>query len=137
MNDNTKVLDQNPSTPQVPIQPVPGVGGTNKEAVRPVVAPVSEFVRPSGAETVLNIPPEVSEVNVAEVKSDRPNLTFEHKDLVDHAGPHVPVKTSPTSNVRLPMTEEEIANQLKGGQDDNSGKWLAGLIQKVIRAMGL
>ena len=35
------------------------------------------------------------------------------------------------------MSEEEIADKLKTGRDDDSGKWLAGLIGKIIRAMGL
>ena len=131
MNDNTKVLDQNPSIPSAPIQPVPGVGGANKEAVRPVVAPVSEFVRPSGAETVLNLPPEVSSANV-KVQSDRPDLTFEHKQIgLNHANPPVSIQSS--NSIQLPMSEEEMAQKLETGQDDDSGKSLAKLLKKIFK----
>ena len=128
MNDNTKVLDQNPSTPQVPIQPVSG--GANKEIGR-----VSEFVRPSGAETVLNIPPEVSEVNVAEVKSDSLNLTDEHKGLMEHSGAAVPAKTAPTRTIQLQMSEEEIEKELKRGNKEDSGTWYAALLDLVIKKL--
>ena len=140
MNDNTKALDQSPSVnptamgSQDPVQPT---GNMLKEKA-PIGQNFSEFVRPSGAEVIPNVPQEVSDVNV-EVKSDKPNLTFEHKELgIDHAGPSVPVPPVSTQNtVTLPMTEEEIETRLKTGQDDESGTNLARLLKKLIKALTL
>jgi len=132
MNTDTQVLKESPvsvgQTP--PLQPQTPVGTANKE-----IGHVSEFVKPSGAETIPNIPPEVSEH--IKVESDKPDLTPEHKELgLDHAGSNITVSTQPAVPIKLPMSEEEIADKLKTGQDDDSGKWLAGLIRKII-AWGL
>lgn len=144
MDDNAKIVNQNtppvvqddqaqPQATVQPIAPVASVGSVNKE-VGPIASPVSEFVKPTEAEP--QISQELKESGV-EAKSDRPDLTFEHKELgVDHAGPHVPVATSPSGKITMPMSEEEVADKLKTGQDDDSGKWLAGLINKVIAVMG-
>lgn len=146
MNDDNKIINQDanpvaqtdqtqPQAPQTQVQPVAPVGSVSKET-GPVSPNLSEFVRPSGPEASPNLSQEEKKLGV-EVKSDKPNLTFEHKELgVDHAGPHVPVPSSPSGKVTMPMSEEEIKDKLKTGQNDDSGKWLAGLIQKVIRAMG-
>lgn len=131
MNNDSKTADQ--LQPQTPTAPISLVGVPNKEAA----TAVSEFVRPAGPEVKPSLSPEVSEAGV-EVKTDRPDLTFEHKEIgLDHAGATQPVLTIPTGKVRLPMTEEEVANQLKVGQDDDSRKWLAGVIDRVIKALGL
>lgn len=147
MDDNTKIADQNTNfvaqtdQPQVqpavqPIQtvgPVAPIGSANKEAGIST-APVSDFIKPS--ETQPQIDKDIAELGV-EAKSDKPGLTFEHKALgVDHAGSNIVVATHASSPVTLPMTEEEIADKLKAGEDDDSGKWLAGLIKKII-AWGL
>jgi len=137
MNDDAKNVNQNipsavqanPAQSQVQIQPVAPVGSVNKEA-NPVVAPNSEFIKPSEAEPQVN--KELKEVGV-EVKSDSPNLTPEHKELgMDHAGPSIPVTTASANSIQYPMSEEEIKEQLNTGQDDSSKKWLARLIDKVI-----
>lgn len=135
MSGDAKVLEQNPisagqsavAQPQVP------VGSASKEAPR-ISAPMSEFAKPSGAEIMPNIPPEVS--GHVRVNNDEPNLTPEHKDLVDHAGPNVTVPSSPSGKILLPMSEEEVAEQLRTGQDDDSRKWYAELVKKII-AWGL
>lgn len=150
MNDDNKIVNQNPPSavqadqaqpqpavapvqPTQPVQPVTPVGSVNKEA-GPVDATVSEFIKPS--ETQPQIDSELKEIGVKEVK-DKPDLTFEHKELgVDHAGSNITVSTQPSVPVKLPMSEEEIADKLKTGQDDDSGKWLAGLLQKLIKAFG-
>ena len=123
MNDNTKVLDQNPSTPQVPIQPISS-SGANKE-----IGHVSEYIRPSGAELVPNIPPEVSVANVKVVQSDKPELTSEHVQAgLTHSEPVVP--TAPTGLVKISQT----------GDINNSDTWqkvLEEKVEKVLRLLGV
>lgn len=131
MNDNTKVLDQNPVSGSQ-VQPSSPVGVASKE-VGPIPSIVSE-IRPAGTEVKHDISKESAELGVKEIQ-DRPDLT----QVVDiqHAGPSVPVPSGPAGKVLLPMSEEEIGSQLKTGQDDDAGKWLARLVKKVIAVMGL
>lgn len=142
MNDDNKIVNQNvdpvakaiPAQPQTPVQAPPApVGGANKET-GPITAPVSEFIKPSEAEP--QIDKEIVDLGV-EAKKDAPNVTDEHKDVIDHAKQFTPVPSSASSAIKLPMSEDEIASKLKTGQDDDSGKWLAGLIKKIIGAMGI
>lgn len=133
MNNDTQVLDRNPvSVPVSGSQVQPQMGSLNKEA--PIAATGLSEIRPSGPEVRHEISQESAELGVKEIQ-DRPDLV----QTVDihHAGPHVPVPSSPSGKVIMPMSEEEITDKLKTGQDDDSGKWLAGLIQKIIKAMGL
>jgi hypothetical protein len=141
MNDDNKIVNQKTSpvvqadqaTPQVQVQPVAPVGSTNKE-VGPVNALAPEFVKSSEVEP--QIDQDLKELGV-EAKKEKPDLTFEHKKVgIEHAGPHIAVSTVPSGKVTLPMSEEEIMDKLKTGQDDDSSKWLAGLINKVIAVMG-
>lgn len=128
MSDNA-VLDKNPITSasvtgqvqsQAPTQAILAVGGANKEIIR-VAAPVSEFVTRSGAETIPNIPPEVSEANV-KISTDKPFLTPAHKEVgLDHSGPDVSVPTSPTGLVQI--TEKKDVS--------SSGTWLNTLLEKI------
>jgi hypothetical protein len=120
MNDDAKIANQN-------VSPVVPVGSPNKEI--PVSALVSEFVKPS--ETEPQISQDLKELGV-EAKKDEPSLTDEHKGIIEHAKEFAPVSVSSSNNVVMPMSEEEIADKLKTGQDDDSGKWLAGLIKKII-----
>lgn len=134
MNDNTKNVSQNTPPPIPAVAPSAPVGTINKETGH-IASPVSEFIKPTEAEP--RISQKLKESGV-EVKSDKPDLTFEHKELgMDHAGPHVPVSILPSSSIQYPMSEEEITDKLKTGQNDDSGKWLAGLLQKIIRVIGL
>lgn len=143
MDDNTKIVGQNTSSavqsdqaqPQAAVQPTmppAPVGSANKE-VGAISAPVSEFIKPTDTEP--QVSPELKESGV-EAKSDKPDLTFEHKELgLDHAGSNITVSSQPSSPIRLPMSEDEIADKLKTGQDEDSGKGLAKLIQKIIKKM--
>lgn len=145
MDDNTKNVNQNtplaaqadqaqPQAATQPMQPSASVGSVNKEA-GPVAPPVSEFVNPTDAEP--QISKELKDLGI-EAKSDRPDLTFEHQELgMDHAGSNIAPVIQSSTPVKLPMTEEEIADKLKAGESDDSGKWLAGLVQKIIKALGL
>ncbi len=140
MDDNTKNVAQNTppvaqadqTQPQVqpvqPVQPVAPVGSVNKE-VGPVGATISEFVKPS--ETQPQIDQDLAELGV-EAKKDEPSIADEHKKIIDHAKQFTPVSSSPSGKVTMPMSEEEVTEQLKTGQDDDSGKWLARLIRKII-----
>jgi hypothetical protein len=141
MNDDNKIVNQNAnpviqgdqaqSQPQV--QPAGSVGSINKEA-GPIGVPDSEFIKPS--ETQPQIDQELADLGV-EVKKDSPSVTDEHRDFIDHAKQFTSVPSSPTGKITMPMSEEEVADKLKTGRDDDSGKWLAGLIKKIIKAMGL
>jgi hypothetical protein len=139
VNDDNKVLNQNPppsqsdqvqpqAQPQIQPQAVVPVGSPNKET-GPVVSLGNEFIKPSEAGP--QVDGTLKELGV-EAKKDEPNLSDEHKGIMEHAKEFTPVSASPSGNVVMPMSEEEIANKLKTGQDDDSGKWLAGLIKKII-----
>lgn len=141
MNGDIKKSNQNLASdaqddqkqPQAQVAPIVPAGSVNKETV-PVGIVDAEFVKSS--ETEPQVSQELKESGV-EIKSDRPDLTFEHKELgVNHAGP-IPVSSSSPSHIILPMSEEEMTDKLKTGQDDDSGKWLAGLLKKIIAMMGL
>lgn len=148
MDDNTKIVHKNggvfkqggQTQPQASVQPVKTpisngvsspVGSPNKET-GPVSTPISELA----SEKEPQISQELKDMGVEE-KNDRPDLTDKHKGLVHHAGPHVAVPTNSSGKVILPMSEEEITSQLKSGQDDDSKKGLAKLLDKVRKALGL
>jgi len=136
MDDNIKNVNQNANPvnpvgqaqPQTPVQPAAPVGAPNKET-GPVSIPFSEFVKPS--ETQPQISQELADLGV-ETKKDEPNITDEHKRIIGHAKQFTPVPTGPSGKVTMPMSEEEVVAKLKIGQDDDSGKWLARLIKKII-----
>src|SRR3989344_6908146 len=142
MNDDNKTVNQNTppvvqtdqtQPPQPQVQPVAPVGSINKE-VGPIVSPVSESVNPP--ETEPRISQELRDLGI-EAKKDEPNITNEHKAFIDHAKQFTPVSSSSSGKVTMPMSEEEVRDKLRTGQDDDSGKWLAGLLQKIIKAMGI
>ncbi|OGH17718.1 MAG: hypothetical protein A3C22_02670 [Candidatus Levybacteria bacterium RIFCSPHIGHO2_02_FULL_37_10] len=144
MNDDVGNLNQNtlsvnqavraqPQPSQAPLQSVVPASSPNKET-GPISTSVSEFVKPT--ETEPQISQELKDIGI-EAKKDAPDATDEHKGVIEHAKQFTPVSASPPGKVTMPMSEEEIADKLKTGRDDDSGKWLAGLIGKIIRAMGL
>jgi hypothetical protein len=136
MNGDVKVVDQNPIPAPVVsdvAQPPVSVGQPNKEA-EPMVAPTSEFIKPSEVEP--QIGKDLAELGV-EAKKDEPKIEDEHKEIIDHAKQFSPVAPSTPSKVVMPMSEEEIKNKLETGQDDDSGKGLAKVIDKVMKVLGL
>lgn len=154
MYDDNKVVNQNANPvvqadqtqTQAPVQPsqpvqlaapaksdLAPVGSVNKEA-GPLTSPVSEFMKPSEAEP--QVDQELTDFGI-EAKKDAPNVTDEHRDVIDHAKQFTPVPSGSSNSVKLPMSEDEVTDKLKTGQDDDSGKWLAGLIKKIIAAMGI
>jgi hypothetical protein len=139
MDDNNKTVnpnaasvaqdDQIQSQTQVqPVQPVVPAGSLNKEA-GPINAPASELIKPS--ETEPQISEDLKELGI-EAKKDEPRIADEHKGLVEHAKQFSPISMPPSGKIVMPMSEEEIEKQLKTGQDDDSGKWFARLIKKII-----
>lgn len=145
MDDNNKIISQNvdpvaqasPVQPQTPVQPAQSAqrptGSLNKE-VGPIVSDVSEFVKPTDTEP--QIDKDLEELGI-EARKDEPNIADESKQVIDHAKQFSPVPSFPSGKISLPMSENEVADRLKTGQDDDSGKWLAGLIRKIIAVMGL
>ena len=132
MNNDNKILDRNPVSPPVSGNQVqPQMGSLNKEA--PIATGLSEL-RPAGPEAKHNIDQEITQLGVREIE-DRPDLT--QVADVQHAGPSIPVSAMSSASIHYPMSEDEVTKQLKTGQGDDSGKWLAGLIKKVIAVMGL
>lgn len=126
MNDDAKIVNR-------PVAPPVTVGSANKEA-GPLVSPVSEFVKPTDAEP--QISQELKDIGI-EAKKDEPNVTDEHKGIIDHAKQFTPVSTGSSGKVSLPMSETEMLEKIKTGNSDDSGKWLAKLIEKVIKVLGL
>jgi len=131
MNGDVKVLDQN-STPPVSGNVVqPQIGSLNKE-VQPA-AGLPEL-KPAGSEVIHSIDQELKDVGIEE-KKDRPDLT--QAIDVQHSGSSAPVSTTPSKSIQYPMSEKEIEDKLKTGPADDSGKWLAGLIRKIMKALGI
>lgn len=146
MDGNNKIVNQNmppvtqadqaqtqavvqPIQPVQPVVPAQPVGSVNKE-VGPITAPVSEFVKPSEVEP--QISKDLKDLGI-EAKKDEPNIADEHKGIIEHAKQFTPISSSPTGKVVMPMSEEEMTDKLKTGRNDDSGKWLAGLIRKIIK----
>lgn len=135
MNGDVKVLDQKPASAPVPGSAVAPQGSLNKEK-SPIGTNLSEFIKPAGPEISPN-PSAEEEKSGVEVKSDRPSLTSEHRELgMDHAGSNITVLTQPSGSIQLPMSDEEIEKLLRTGQDDDSRKGLAKLVDKVGKALG-
>jgi len=135
MGDDNKILNQNTPTtnqviqdqPQLISQPTNPVGAVSKET-EPTTSAATEFVKPSEAEP--QIDRDLRELGV-EANKDVPEITDEHAG-VEHAKQFAPVLSSSQNKVTMPMSEEEIAVKLKAGQDDDSEKWLARLLKKII-----
>jgi hypothetical protein len=129
MSNDAAVLDKNPIAPGSTVgqvQPQNPVGTLGSKERGPINL--------AGPEIQHNLTPEVTDSGVKE-NQDRPNLTDEHFKAGIKVS--VPVPSVSTNTVTLPMSEEEIDKKLKTGQDDDSEKWLAGLIKKIIKVMGL
>jgi hypothetical protein len=130
MNDDNKILNQNmppavqvvQSQPQAavqPAQPPNPVGSVNKEVG--TVGVVSDFIKPSEAE------PQIS---------NEPEIEDEYKQVINHAKQFTPVPSTSSGKTTMLMSEEEIADKLKLGRGDDSGKWLASLLKKIITVIG-
>ena len=128
MDDNTKILNQN-----VQAQPVVPIGSFNKE-VGPISAPVAEFIKPSETDPLID--KDIAELGV-EVKKDQVNITDEHRGIVEHAKQFTPTSSPTSSKVTMPMSDEEIDSLLKTGQDDDSKKGLAILLDKLRKIFRL
>ena len=106
-------------------QPVNPVSTPQKEVE---MAPVSDYI--TASETAPIIEKEVSEAGVKEV-GKAPELTEEHfKTGIKHAPESTPVKTEPTGQVKLPMSQDQAQQQVKGNTDD-AATWLATFILRL------
>lgn len=145
MDDNTKIVNQPQAQAQVPTPPVqapaesvvsaPVSGSVNKE-MGPIGSAASQFseVKLSGVEVIHTIDEELSKIGVKETQ-DLPELTDDHKQAgVQYS---VPAPTISKGSIKYPMSDEEIADQLKKGNDGDSKKGLAKLIGKVMKVLGL
>lgn len=100
---------------------------------QPVSPEISEFVKPSEAEPVIH--PELAEAGVEKVK-EVPDLTLEDRKAgLSAAKESVPVSTTPSGLVQLPMTEEEAKRTIKTTSVSDSRHWLAVLVEKVFQLL--
>lgn len=113
------------SAPQAPVQQVPSGISINKEAGPAIMADVSEVVKPTETEPVIE-DKEVKEAGV-ETVTDVPKLTQEHiKAGINVSSQIAPVITFHTGLVKPPLTEEEAKKILKLHKKiGNSVVWLA------------
>lgn len=135
VNQNTGVFKQQPAQTPTDSSPFSSpVGSANKEAAP--ISPTLSELKPSGAEVSHEISQELKDMGVEE-KKDRPDLTDAHKEIgMNHSGISIPAPTASANSIKYPMSEAEMLDKLKTGKSDDSGRGLAVLIQKVMRAMG-
>lgn len=129
------VQDNQANQPQPQVQPVvPAVSLDKESEPQSTDQPTQKFIEPSEKEP--QISPELKEAGV-EIKKDAPDIADEHKQIINHAKQFTPVSTSPSDKITMPMSEEEISSKLQIGQDDDSAKWLAQLINKIMAVVAL
>ena len=117
-------------TPVVP--PVPPVSLPQKE-IAPILSKDKTEELITRSEEEPKILQEVRDAGV-EAVSDKPHLTKEDKLVgLDHAKESTPVKTSPSGNIKLPMTEKEALNIIKTTRKSDSRHWFAVLIEKIYK----
>ncbi|MBI4096329.1 MAG: hypothetical protein HY425_01285 [Candidatus Levybacteria bacterium] len=128
-------MDDNNKT-QSPVLTVQNPAGSVNKEMGPVgasTAQVSEL-QPAGAEVGHAISQELKDLGVEETK-ERPDLA--QTPNVQHAGHSVPVKTEPSGLIQPLLTEEEAVASIRTKKNSDSGRWLAGLILKVLKVMRL
>ncbi len=132
MDDTSQNQNQNQKQGDNQVQqPVNPVSTPQKEVE---VAPVSDYIVPS--ETTPRIEKEVAEAGVKEV-GKAPKLTEEHfRTGIKYAPESAPVPKEPTGAVKLPMTQSQAQQQVKGNTDD-AATWLANFILKFLKKMRL
>ncbi|MCL5970181.1 MAG: hypothetical protein M1450_01610 [Patescibacteria group bacterium] len=128
-----KTQAQPVSQPQVAVQQAPPAGSVNKEAGPVAMSNISEVVRPSETEPVIE-DKEVKEAGV-ETVTDVPKLTHEHIEAGINVSPQIaPVVTSPTGLVKPPLTEEEAKKILKFHKKiSNSIVWMAAEVLRQLK----
>lgn len=120
-------------TNQTQDQPVVAPVSVPQKEQQPVSPEISEFVKPSEAEPVIH--PELAEAGVEKVK-EVPDLTLEDRKAgLSAAKESVPVSTTPSGLVQLPMTEEEAKRTIKTTSVSDSRHWLAVLVEKVFQLL--
>ena len=90
-----------------------------------------EPIQPS--ETEPSLDKEVAETGV-ETVSESPQLSPDQKKAgVEYAKENMPVSTTPSGNIVLPMTEEEAIKIIKTTNASSSKHWLAVLIERIFQ----
>ncbi|MDO8461146.1 MAG: hypothetical protein Q7S38_01745 [bacterium] len=118
-----------PPPPQPRQQPVPISSSAVKEHEPETIS--VEPIQPSEKEPSLD--KEVAETGV-ETVSESPQLSYDQKKAgVDYARENVPVSTTPSANIVLPMTEEEAIKIIKTTNISDSKHWLAVLIERIFQ----
>lgn len=137
MDQGVNILDKNPVSAQAPAGGIqPQVGSLNIE-VSPISAAEPVGLKPAGVEVKHKIDQELETIKVEE-KSQAPEIKPEDQGIMQHAGPHVPVSVVPSGKkIEMPMSEEEMREQLKTGQDDDSSKGFAKVVDKAMKVLGL
>jgi len=130
MDDTAQDQNQNQAQVQNPIQqPVNPVSTPQKEAE---AVPTSNYI--TASEATPKIEKEVADAGVKEV-GQAPQLTEEHfKTGIKHAAETTPVATEPTGAVKLPMSQAQALQQVKGNTDD-AATWLATFILRFLKKM--
>lgn len=125
-NQNQKSTVPPEQTAQQPI-PVGSFVVKEHEPETVTVAPI----QPS--ETEPSLDREVAETGV-ETVSESPQLSYDQKKAgVEYAKENVPVSTTPSGNIVLPMTEEEAIKIIKTTNTSDSKHWLAVLIERIFQ----
>ena len=128
MDDSTQKQNNTNDVPQVPAVPV---SAPNKEIES---APVSDYLTPSAEIESIIKDKEVKDAGVQEV-NQAPNLTEEHfKVGIRHAAESTPVQREPTGQVKLPMTQAQAQEKVKGSTNDAT-TWLASFILRIFKKM--
>jgi len=147
MNDDSKNVNQNNvsadqvdqagQTQQSQSQAQSAVSSVSTKEQEPIGAPNSESAKS------LETKPEVDEdTKEKKVEAEKNELETSDKDkkIISQLEKTASVPSAPTSSsdgIAVPMSKEEAADKLKTGQDDDSGKWYAALINKIIAVMVL
>ena len=131
MDDTSQVQkNQQDTVPQPPTpQPVPVSSSVVKEHEPETI--VVEPIQPS--ETEPSLDKEIAETGV-ETVSESPQLSYDQKKAgIEYAKENVPVSTTPSGSIVLPMTEEEAIKIIKTTDTSDSKHWLAVLIERIFQ----
>ena len=135
-NDQKTGQDKNTTSDQTTQgqSQVQGIGSIHKEQ-GPIETRLPEIIRPS--ESSPKVSQELKDIGI-QARSDDINLTDEHKKIgITHAGESVPVSTSPSSLVNLPMTAQQTKKKIKKTKPTDSLRGLLVEILKNIQRIGL
>lgn len=91
-----------------------------------------EYLMPSESES---LPKEVGEAGVEVVSKKHDIATFAKQAGIEPAKESVPVSTTPTSSIQLPMTEKEALHVIKTTNAREARHWMAVLVEKIYEQL--